>query len=58
MDKDSQAVRPVCVDSTWDGLIDDDILIRFKDVNVYYGDIINAQLIKTIKELILELRKE
>jgi hypothetical protein len=36
----------------FDDLIDKDILDRFKDSNVFYGDIINAQLIKTNKELI------
>ena len=39
------------------GLIDEDILDRFKDVNVLWGDIINAQLIKTNKELIEQLKK-
>ncbi len=37
------------------GLIDDDIMDRFKDSAVPYGDIINAQLIKTNKELIKAL---
>ncbi len=42
------------------GLIDDDIIERFKDSAVPYGDILNAQLIKTNKELIkvLELKRE
>ena len=39
------------------GLIDEDILDRFKDANVLWGDIINAQLIKTNKELIEQLKK-
>lgn len=30
-----------------EGLVDQDILDRFKDSSVFYGDIINAQLIKT-----------
>jgi len=34
------------------GIVDQDILDRFKDCSVFYGDIINAQLIKTNKELI------
>jgi hypothetical protein len=38
-------------DPDFTGLIDQDILDRFKDVSVAYGDIINAQLIKTNKEL-------
>ncbi len=43
----------------FEGLIDDDIIERFKDSAVPYGDIINAQLIKTNKELIkvLELKR-
>ena len=39
------------------GLIDDDILDRFKGAPVFYSDIINAQLIKTNKELIKVLKK-
>ena len=34
------------------GLIDEDIIERFKNSSVFYGDILNAQLIKTNKELI------
>ena len=40
----------------FDGLIDKDILDRFKDCSVFYGDIINAQLIKTNKELLEAIR--
>jgi len=40
-----------------DGLIDDDILSRFKDCPVKYETIINAQLIKTLRELTEALRK-
>lgn len=40
----------------FDGLIDEDILDRFKDSSIFYGDIINAQLIKTNKELIEAIR--
>lgn len=40
------------------GLIDDDILDRFEDAAVFYGDIINAQLIKTNKELLKELKRK
>ena len=36
----------------FDGLIDQDILDRFEGSSVFYGDIINAQLIKTNKELV------
>ena len=36
----------------FEGLIDKDVLDRFKDSSVFYGDIINAQLIKTNKELL------
>jgi hypothetical protein len=39
------------------GFIDDDILNLFDGTSVFYGDIINAQLIKTNRELIQELRK-
>tara|TARA_B110000211_G_scaffold124985_1_gene144036 strand:- start:598 stop:762 length:165 start_codon:yes stop_codon:yes gene_type:complete len=41
----------------FEGLIDGDILDRFKGAPVFYGDIINAQLIKTNKELIEVLKK-
>lgn len=37
--------------------IDEDILKIFDDSNVFYSDIINAQLIKTLRELTIELRK-
>ncbi len=40
-----------------EGLIDEDVLERFKDTAVFYGDIINAQLIKTNKELIEMMKK-
>ena len=40
------------------GLIDKDILDRFKDYPVFYEDIINAQLIKTTKELIKIINRE
>ena len=40
------------------GLVDDDIIARFEGVGVLCGDIINAQLIKTNKELIKVLNKE
>lgn len=36
----------------FEGLIDDDVLERFKNSSVFYSDIINAQLIKTNKKLI------
>jgi len=36
----------------FEGLIDQDILDRFKNSSVFHGDIINAQLIKTNRELI------
>ena len=39
----------------FDGLIDEDILKRFENTAVFYGDIINAQLIKTNRLLITEL---
>ena len=41
-----------CEEPKLEGLIDKDILDRFKDSNVFWGDVINAQLIKTNKELI------
>ena len=44
-------------DPDLEGLIDEDILKRFENTNVFWGDIINAQLIKTNKELIEEIRK-
>ena len=43
-------------DPDLEGLIDEDILKRFENSNVFWGDIINAQLIKTNKELIEEIR--
>jgi len=47
-----------CNDPVFGGLIDDDILARFEDSSVLYGDIINAQLIKTNKELLAVLKAE
>ncbi|MEN8251695.1 MAG: hypothetical protein ABFS32_22440 [Bacteroidota bacterium] len=41
----------------FDGLIDEDILKRFENSSVFYGDIINAQLIKTNKLLIEAINK-
>ena len=43
-------------DPDLEGLIDEDILKRFQNSNVFWGDIINAQLIKTNKELLKELQ--
>lgn len=40
-----------------EGLIDEDILKRFENSSVLYGDIINAQLIKTNKLLIEAINK-
>jgi len=42
-----------------DGLIDEDILARFKDCPVKYETIINAQLIKTLRVLteVVECKK-
>jgi len=40
-----------------EGLIDNDVLDRFKNTPVFYGDIINAQLIKTNKELLDAIRQ-
>ena len=37
------------------GFIDSDIFDRFEGTGVLWGDIINAQLIKTIRELIKHL---
>jgi hypothetical protein len=40
-----------------EGLVDEDILDRFKNSSVFYGDIINAQLIKTNRELTEAINK-
>ena len=40
-----------------EGLVDKDVLERFEGSAVFYGDIINAQLIKTNKELLKELKR-
>ena len=37
-------------------IVDQDILDIFKNTSVFYGDIINAQLIRTTKELVSALR--
>ena len=42
----------------FDGFIDEDIMERFDGNGLFYGDIINAQLIKTIRELIEEMKNE
>ena len=49
---------PAFSDPTWEGLIDEDVLDRFKDSNVFHGDIINAQLIKTNKEILNLLKSK
>lgn len=42
----------ICQAPDLEGFVDQDILDRFKNTNVMYGDIINAQLIKTNRELL------
>ena len=42
----------------FDGFIDEDIMERFDGNGLFYGDIINAQLIKTIRELIEEMKDD
>ena len=48
----SKSIETLCEEPTLEGFIDSDILERFKGSSVFYGDIINAQLIKTNRELI------
>lgn len=43
-------------DFNFKGLIDQDILERFNYPPAFYGDIINAQLVKTNKELLEAIR--
>ena len=38
-------------------IVDQDILDIFENTSVIYGDIINAQLIRTMQELMAELKK-
>jgi len=57
-DKNNLAVKIWNKPPNLKGLIDQDILDRFKKSNVFWGDIINAQLIKTNKELVAELKKQ
>ena len=38
-------------------IVDQDILDTFKDTSVFYGDIISAQLIRTMQDLLMEMRK-
>jgi len=42
----------ICDNPDFEGFIDQDILDRFQNTNVFHGDIINAQLIKTNRELL------
>ena len=58
MDKNNLAVKIQNNPPNLKGLIDQDILDRFKKSSIFWGDIINAQLIKTNKELIVELKKQ
>ena len=37
-------------------IVDQDILDTFKNTSVFYGDIINAQLIRTMQDLVSEFR--
>ena len=39
-------------------IVDQDILDTFKDTSVFYGDIISAQLIRTMQELLIEMRQK
>ena len=38
-------------------IVDQDILDTFKNTSVFYGDIISAQLIHTMQDLLMEMRK-
>lgn len=59
---ESKTVHPITIAGPGppdlEGLIDDDIKKRFENSSVFYGDIINAQLIKTLKELIYTLKQK
>ena len=39
-------------------IVDQDILDTFKDTSVFYGDIISAQPIRTMQELLIEMRQK
>jgi len=38
-------------------IVDQDILDTFKNTSAFYGDIISAQLIRTMQDLLMEMRK-
>ena len=54
MSRDKSIIK--CQEPDLEVLIDEDILKRFENSNVFLCDIINAQLIKTNKELLKELQ--
>ena len=39
-------------------IVDQDILDIFKNTSAFYGDIISAQLIRTMQELLIEMRQK